>query len=70
VKATKTVQGGLVNPTKIKKDILDQEYDNLQRYLQGKDAELYSANKQQADRYYEKIKSKKIENTPSLSGRT
>ena len=56
MKAIKTVQGGLVNPTKIKKDILDQEYDNLQKYLQGKDAELYSANKQQAERYYEKIK--------------
>ncbi|UOY09935.1 RNA-guided endonuclease TnpB family protein [Methanonatronarchaeum sp. AMET6-2] len=57
MKATKTIQSGLVNITKTKKDILNQEYDNLQKYLQdGEDVELYSANKQQAERYYNKIK--------------
>ena len=57
MKATKTIQGGLVNLTKTKKNILNQEYDNLQKYLQdGDDVELYSANKQQAERYYDKIK--------------
>jgi len=37
VKATKTIQGGLVNLTKTKKNILNQEYDNLQKYLQDGD---------------------------------
>src|SRR6201997_3544081 len=36
---------------------LEQEYDNLQHYLQTReDRGLYSANKQQADRYYKIIK--------------
>jgi putative transposase len=36
---------------------LQQEYDNLQHYLQTReDRGLYSANKQQADRYYKIIK--------------
>lgn len=57
MKSTKTIQGGLVNLTKTRKNILNQEYTNLQRYLQGdEDIQLYSANKQQAERYYDKIK--------------
>ncbi len=60
MKSTKTIQGGLINLTKTKKNVLHQEYDNLQEYLQGgDDLELYSANKQQADRYYDKIKEDK-----------
>ena len=36
---------------------LQQEYDNLQHYLQTKeDLGLYSANKQQANRFYKVIK--------------
>jgi putative transposase len=36
---------------------LQQEYNNLQNYLQtGEDRGLYSANKQQADRFFQKIK--------------
>jgi hypothetical protein len=36
---------------------LQQEYDNLQHYLQTReDQGLYSANKQQVDRYYKIIK--------------
>ena len=36
---------------------LSQEYDNLQHYLQTReDRGLYSANKQQADRFYKRIK--------------
>lgn len=39
---------------------LEQEYNNLQRYLQTKeDIGLYSANKQQADRFYKTIKKNK-----------
>ncbi|MHA1835690.1 MAG: RNA-guided endonuclease InsQ/TnpB family protein [Candidatus Odinarchaeia archaeon] len=44
--------------TQRKKEILDREYDNLQRLLHGEDVLLYSANKQQALRYYKRIKRK------------
>lgn len=57
MKVTKTVQGGVVNPTKVKKQLLDQEYENLQDYLHNREhGNVYSANKQQADRYYDEIK--------------
>jgi IS605 OrfB family transposase len=42
--------------TRIKRRLLEEEYNNLQRFLQGEDAELYSANKQQAKRFYKKVK--------------
>jgi putative transposase len=43
--------------TNVKLVALQQEYDNLQHYLQTKeDLGLYSANKQQADRFYKIIK--------------
>jgi putative transposase len=43
----------------MKKELLDREYNNLQRFLRGdKTAPLYSANKQQALRYYRKVKQK------------
>jgi len=46
---------GIVGLTGIKKDALDTEYSNLQTYLKtGNNLGLYSANKQQADRYYRK----------------
>lgn len=39
---------------------LSQEYENLQHYLQTReDKGLYSANKQQANRFYKKIKKDK-----------
>lgn len=37
MKATKTIQGGAVNLTKAKKETLNQDCDNLRKYLQGKD---------------------------------
>ena len=53
-----TIQAGVVRLTRRKRAILDREYDNLQRFLRGEDVPLYSANKQQALRYYGKIKRK------------
>lgn len=45
--------------TRRKKGLLDREYNNLQRFLKGdRSVPLYSANKQQALRYYKKIKLK------------
>lgn len=52
-----TIKCGIVKLTKRKKDILDREYNNLQDFLKGDDSvPLYSANKQQALRYYKEIK--------------
>jgi len=52
-----TIQAGIVGLTKTKQQLLDSEYTNLQLFLKGeKDARLYSANKQQALRYYKIIK--------------
>jgi hypothetical protein len=54
-----TVQAGIVGLTRRKKELLDREYINLQRFLRGdKAVPLYSANKQQALRYYRKVKRK------------
>lgn len=50
---------GIVGLTGIKQEALDTEYDNLQTFLQtGEDGGLYSANKQQALRFYGKKEQK------------
>ena len=50
---------GVVHLTKVKANLLNQEYDNLNHFLKtGEDRGVYSANKQQAKRYYKKIKDK------------
>lgn len=65
---TKCYRCKIVRLTKIKQHLLNtleqealaalsQEYNNLQHYLQTReDRGLYSANKQQADRFYKRIK--------------
>jgi len=54
-----TVQCGVVKLTRRKRETLDREYDNLQKFLKGnKNVPLYSANKQQALRYYKRVKLK------------
>ena len=51
------IKCGIIGLTKIKDELLSEEYGNLQRFLRGeKDVRLYSANKQQAKRFYKKIK--------------
>ncbi|MFQ5818695.1 MAG: RNA-guided endonuclease InsQ/TnpB family protein [Candidatus Heimdallarchaeota archaeon] len=56
----KTIRCGIVHLTKIKREILNQEYENLQHFLQtGNDLGVYSANKQQAKRFYKRIKPNK-----------
>ncbi|MFX1318031.1 MAG: RNA-guided endonuclease InsQ/TnpB family protein [Promethearchaeota archaeon] len=51
------VKCGVVRLTKRKRALLDAEYDNLQRFLQGDTGvKLYSANRQQAARYYKQPK--------------
>ncbi|RLF89019.1 hypothetical protein DRN43_04625 [Thermococci archaeon] len=57
MKARKTIKCGVVFLTKHKQNLLDQEYDNFQHFLQtGEDLGVYSAHKQQARRFYKKIK--------------
>ena len=57
MQVTKTIRCKVWKATETKRSILEAEYDNLQLYLQtGIDDGLYSANKQQADRYYKKLK--------------
>jgi len=56
----KTLKLKVENPTKTKFDLLEQEYLKLDFFLKtGIDLGLYSANKQQALRFYKKIKSEK-----------
>lgn len=53
----KTIRCGIEHLTRIKRALLQQEYENLQHFLQtGIDLGLYSANKQQAQRFYKRIK--------------
>lgn len=59
MKVKKTIKAKIVFLTKIKQRLLGEEYENLQRFLRGEDVELYSANKQQAKRFYTKIKPSK-----------
>ncbi|MEM0075709.1 MAG: hypothetical protein QXV84_05110, partial [Conexivisphaerales archaeon] len=55
-----TIQAGIVGLTRRKREILDREYTNLQRFPSDDETvPLYSANKQQAIRYYKKVKQKK-----------
>ena len=57
MRVAKTIRCKIWEATKAKQNILEDEYNNLQLYLQsGIDDGLYSANKQQADRYFKKIK--------------
>jgi putative transposase len=56
----KVVKAKVVGLTRIKRQILDHEYEGLQRFLQGDPSvELYSANKQQARRFYRHVKSER-----------
>jgi len=59
VKTKLTIQAGIIKLTKRKRELLEREYSNLQQFLKGdKSIPLYSANKQQAERYYKKKKIK------------
>src|SRR5215469_10322412 len=53
----KTYHCKVIRLTNTKQVALQQEYDNLQHYLQTReDRGVYSANRQQADRFYKVIK--------------
>jgi putative transposase len=57
MEASLTIRCGVTSLTKRKQQFLNTEYDNLQHFLQTKeDLGLYSANKQQAKRFYKTVK--------------
>ena len=57
MKAKKTIKAKILELRKGKEELLRQEYENFQRYLYGdKSAPLYSATKQQADRFLIRVK--------------
>jgi len=57
VQVQKVIKAKIVGLTNIKRQILDHEYEGLQRFLRGDSGvELYSANKQQAKRFYRVVK--------------
>jgi len=47
----RTVKARIMNPTSRKKQLLEKEYSNAQKYVLGKSEELYSATKQAMDKY-------------------
>lgn len=58
--AKKIIKAKIVALTNHKRALLEKEYNNLQHFLQtGEDLGVYSANKQQALRFYKKIKPEK-----------
>lgn len=68
MKTQKTLKCKIISPTDKKKNILDEEFDNLQEFLQLKRVlwwkddlgqNLHSTVKTQANRYYDKIKKNK-----------
>ena len=59
LEARKTIKAKIVYMTKVKQQLLDEEYENLQQFLKGRDTKLHSANKQQAKRFYKRIKPNK-----------
>jgi transposase len=52
----KTIKAKIHSLTKIKAERISQEYQNFQLALKGERVELYSATKQQTERYARKIK--------------
>jgi putative transposase len=59
VKARKTIKAKILELRKGKEELLKREYENFQRYLHGdKLVPLYSATRQQADRFLRRIKGK------------
>jgi len=57
LKVKKTIKGKILELRKGKEELLKREYENFQRYLHGdKTAPLYSATKQEAERFLKKIK--------------
>lgn len=62
----KTVKAKVIDPTNRKAELLEREYRSFQDALKGKDASLYSATKQQAERFLRRIKVPKHRHYPLI----
>jgi len=62
----KTVKAKVIDPTNRKRDILEREYQSFQGALYGDGADLYSATRQQAERFLKKIKIPKHRHYPLI----
>ena len=59
MKVKKTIKGKILELRKGKEELLKREYENFQRYLHGdKTAPLYSATKQEAERFLKRLNGK------------
>ena len=62
----KTIKAKVIEPTNRKSVLLDKEYQNFQGVLYGDGADLYSATRQQAERFLKKIKTPKHRHYPLI----
>lgn len=62
----KTIKAKVINPTNRKADILEREYQNFQNILWGNEGALYSATRQQAERFAKKLKKPKHRHYPLI----
>jgi putative transposase len=62
----KTIKAKVIAPTNRKRDILEREYQGFQGVIHGEGGDLYSATKQQAERFLKKIKSPKHRHYPLI----
>ena len=62
----KTIKAKVIELTNRKQEFLEKEYQNFQNTLYGNKADLYSATKQQAERFLKKIKTPKHRHYPLI----
>jgi len=62
----KTIKAKVINPTNRKQKLLESEYQGFQDVLYGEGADLYSATRQQAERFLRKIKIPKHRHYPLI----
>ncbi len=63
---SKTIKAKVIAPTNRKREILEREYHGFQNVIYGEGADLYSATKQQAERFLRKIKAPKHRHYPLI----
>jgi len=62
----KTIKAKVIAPTSRKHELLEKEYQGFQNALYGDGADLYSATKQQAERFLRKVKMPKHRHYPLI----
>lgn len=62
----KTIKAKVIEPTNRKQEFLDREYRSFQDALYGKETDLYSATRQQAERFLRKVKTPKHRHYPLI----